>query len=219
MFNWLGNAIRSLVGAGAAASASSVQAALNIISTIFTTTYQYWHTVAGHANSGWQQLTRTLLYLRNNMQQFMFSQYLFDALIIKHYIPWITGWISWLGGKIQRDLGTLRGILHREIVAGDNAQHAYTRSVLLWILIHVLAFLLNLVKSIFGWIDGIGNKMWHYFTHLAEFAELLIMFLVASLEKHAWEIGKLLGTFFLSLIVHNITKFATLVEDIIDAVL
>jgi hypothetical protein len=219
MFSWLTNAFKSLLGQGAAASAASVQAAFNTISLIFSTTYKYWHTVAGHVANGWQELTRTLLFLRNGMTAFMFAQYQFDYLVLKKDIPWLGNWISWLGGKTHNDIIALEIREDRRIVAGDNAQHAYTRSVLLWVVVHVLAFLLNLVTKAFAWINGIGATMWHYFTHLADFAELLIMFLVASLEKHAWEIGKLLGTFFLSLVVHNMVKFAHLVEDIVNAVL
>jgi hypothetical protein len=219
MFGWLSNAFKSLLGFGASASAASVQAALNTIATIFSTTYKYWHTVSGHVANGWQELTRTLLYLRQNMQQFTFAQYLFDVLIIKRDIPWLANWIAWLGGKVRNDLAALERREDHRIAAGDAAQHAYTRSIFLWILIHVLGFLYGLLKSVFGWINGIGAKMWHYFTHLAEFAELLFMFLVASLEKHAWEIGKLLGQFFLSLIIHNMVRFAHLMEAILDAVI
>lgn len=219
MFGWLTNAIRSLIGGGAAASASSVQAAFNVVSTIFTTTYKYWHTVTGHVSNGWQELTRTLLFLNDRMQKYMFAQYLLDTLIVKHDIPWLAGWISWLGGKIQHDLGKLRGILHHEIQAGDSAQHSYTRSVLLWVIVHVLGFLYGILKTALGWINGIGATMWHYFTHLAEFAELLFGFLVLALEKHAWDIGEKLGEFFLALIVKNMVRFATLVETIVDAVL
>jgi len=219
MFGWLTNAFRVLTGAGAAASASSVQAALNVISTIFSTTYKYWHTVAGHVSNDWQELTRTLLYLRQNMQQYTLAQYLLDVLIVKKDIPWLANWISWLGGKVHNDLVSLQIREDHRITAGDNAQHSYTRSVLLWVVIHVLLFLTGLVRLAFSWINGIGSTMWHYFTHLADFAELLFMFLVAALEKHAWDVGGLLGKFFLSLIVKNVVRFATLVETIIDAVL
>lgn len=219
MFGWLKNAFRLGENIGNVITGAALRQMFDLITQIFSVTYAYWHTVSGHVANGWQELTRTLLYLRNNIQQFMFSQYLLDALIVKHDIPWLANWISWLGGKIQRDLGKLRGILHREIQAGDAAQHAYSRSILVFVLVHVLAFLYGLVKSIFGWIDGIGAKMWHYFTHLAEFAELLFMFLVASLEKHAWDVAGLLGKFFLSLIIKNVVRFATLVETIVDAVL
>lgn len=219
MFGWLGNAIRTLVGAGAAASASSVQAALNVIGSIFTTTYQYWHTVSGHVAGGWQQLTRTLLNLRNALSEFMFAQYQFDHWVAKQEIPWLANWISWLGGKIQHDIAALKGLLQRQIVAGDNAQHAYTRSVLVWVILHVLTFLYNILKTVLSWVNGIGATMWHYFTHLADFAELLFMHLVASLEKHAWDVAPLLGRFLLALIVRNVVRFATLIEDIVDAVL
>lgn len=219
MFDWLTNAFRNLLGTGAAASAASVQAALNTIATIFRTTYMYWHTVAGHVTGGWQELTRTLLWLTQRVQKYMFAQYAFDVLVVKHDIPFLAAWISWLGGKIQADIRKLRSLLEREIASGDAAQHRYTRGVLFWVIVHVLGFLYGLLKTVFGWINGIGATMWHYFTHLTEFAELLIMFLVLALEKRAWDIGRLLGTFFLALVVHNMVRFAKLLEDITDAVL
>jgi len=219
MFGWLRNAFRLGENIGNVLTGATLRSMWSTITQIFSVTYGYWHTVSGHVAGGWQELTRTLLYLHNNLNQFLFSQYLLDALIVKHDIPFLSNWISWLGGKIQHDLGTLRGILQRRMDAGDAAVHSYARSILVFVLLHVLAFLYGLVKQVFGWIDGIGAKMWHYFTHLADFAELLFMFLVLSLEKHAWDIGALLGKFFLSLMVHNVVRFATLVETIIDAVL
>jgi hypothetical protein len=219
MFAWLRNAFRFGEGIGNLITGATLKALFNVITQIFSVTYAYWHTVSGHVLNGWQELTRNLLYFKNNLNQFLFSQYLLDALIVKHDIPFLSNWISWLGGKIQHDLGTLRGVLQKEIVAGDNAQHAYSRSIYLFVLLHVLAFLYGLVKSVFGWIDGIGAKMWHYFTHLDEFAKLLFMFLIAVLEDQAWNVGGLLGKFFLSLITKNVVKFATLVETIVDAIL
>src|SRR5260370_13674917 len=219
MFGWLANALKSLLGAGASASAASVQAALNVIATVFNTTYKYWHTVSGHVGNRWQELTRTLLYMRNNLQQFLFSKDLLDVLIVKRYIPWVSKWIGWLGGRVRNEITALQKRLQAEIAAGDARQHAYTRSVLFWVVIHVLGFLLRLVTRAFAWINGIGATMWHYFTHLADFAELLFMFLVAALERHAWDVAGLLGKFFLALIVKNVVRFASLVETIIDAVL
>lgn len=219
MFGWLTNVFRSLLGGGAAASAASVQNALNTIAATFRTVYTYWHTVAGHAINGWQQLTRTLLWLTRDVGSFMREQSFLDYRIVKVYIPWLGNWIAWLGGRVRNEINATIAMLRREYKAGDAAQHAYTRSVLVWVILHVLGFLYALVKRLFGWIDGIGSAMWHYFTHLADFAELLIMALVAALEHHAWDIGALLGRFFLALIVRNVTRFATLVETIVDAVL
>jgi hypothetical protein len=219
MFGFITNTIRTIVGVAVGTWQTAISAVTSYFGSLIRTHYMYWHTVSGHVASGWQQMAGAMLHLMERMQAFMFAQGLLDAQIRKHDLPFLSRWISWLGGKIQHDLGTLRGILHREIVAGDAKQHAYTRSVLLWVLLHVLAFLLGLVRSAFSWINGIGATMWHFFTHLAEFAELLFMFLVVSLEKHAWQVGKLLGTFFLSLVVHNMVRFAKLVEDIVDAVL
>ncbi len=219
MFNWLKNAFRFGEGIGNLITGATLRAMFNVITQIFSVTYGYWHAVTGHVGGKWQELTRTLLYMRNNLQQFLFSQYLLDALIVKRYIPWLANWIAWLGGRTRNALTALQRKLQAEIVSGDAKQHAYTRSVLLWVVVHVLGFLLRLVTRALAWIGSTGATMWHYFTHLADFAELLFMFLVAALEKHAWDVGGLLGKFFLALIVKNVVRFATLVETIIDAVL
>lgn len=219
MFGFITATFRSILGLITGSWQSAINAVVTWVRDLENTHYTYWHTVTGRVGAAWQQLTRTLLWLMQNMQEYMFAQGLFDTLIIKHVIPWLGSWISWLGGRVRQEINTTIAMLRREYKAGDAAQHAYTRSVLVWVVIHVLAFLYALVRRLFGWIDGIGATMWHYFTHLADFAELLIMFLVASLEKHAWEIGGLLGKFFLALIIRNVVRFATLVETIVDAVL
>lgn len=219
MFGFLTATFRTVLGLISGSWQSAIRAVVDWINNLEGTHYRYWHTVSGHIAAGWQQLTRTLLWLQQNMQQYMLEQSFLDWRIVKAYIPWLGRWIQWLGGRVRNEINTTIAMLRREYKAGDAAQHAYSRSILVWVLIHVLAFLLRLVTRLFGWIHGIGATMWHYFTHLADFAELLIMALVAALEHHAWDIGKLLGKFFLSLIVHNVVRFATLVETIVDAVL
>jgi len=42
--------------------------------------------------------------------------------------------------------------------------------------------------------------------------------LLAQLERDAWKIGRLLGKFFLGLIVHNLKMFVIVIEDILMAV-
>lgn len=219
MFGFITNTFRSVLGLITGSWQSAINAVVNWINNLEHVHYGYWHTVSGHVANSWQTMAGATLHLMQRMQAFMFAQGLLDNLIMKHLFPWLEGWISWLGGRVRQEINITIAMLRREYKAGDAVQHAYTRSVLLWVLVHVLAFLYGLVKRLFGWIDGIGATMWHYFSHLADFAELLIMALVASLERHAWEIGKLLGTFFLALIVRNVVRFATLVETIVDAVL
>lgn len=219
MFGWLANALRNLTGSGVAASASSVQNALNTIAATFRTVYTYWHTVAGHVISGWKNLTSACLGLLTRMSEFMFAQWAFDVYVVKHLIPWLANWIAWLGARVKYEIAVAVTMLRREYKAGDSAQHAYTRSVWLWVIVHVLGFLYNLLRRVFAWIDGIGAKMWYYFTHLDRFAELLFDFLVAVLEARAWDVAGKLGRFFLALIVRNVVRFAILVEDIISAVL
>lgn len=219
MFGWLTNAFRSLLGGGAAASAASVQQALNVIADTFRVMYGYWHTVATRVTRAWTGLAGATLDLRTAMQRYMLTQSLLDALIMKHLFPWIEGWIAWLGGRVQREINATIVMLRREYKAGDAAQHAYTRSVLLWVIVHVLIFLYKFIVTLLTWVAREGATMWHYFTHLDEFAMLLFWHFVTALERLAWDVAKVLGEFLLALIVRNVVRFATLVETIVDAVL
>ena len=219
MLSFIGNVFGGLLGLITGSWQSAISAVVNGIRDMFRTHYLYWHTVSGRVANGWQVLTRDVLIFEQQLQKFLFAQGAFDFWIAKRQIPWLAGWIAWLGGKIQNDLRKLRRILEQEMNAGDAKQHAYTRSVLVWVIIHVLTFLYKLLLRVFSWIDGIGATMWHYFTHLADFAELLFPWLLKSLEKHAWDAARVLGEFLLALIVHNLVKFAKLLETIVDAVL
>jgi hypothetical protein len=219
MFGFLANTFRSVLGLVTGSWQSAISAVVNWINQLETTHYKYWHTVSGHVAAAWQAMAGATLHLMLRMQAFMAEQGLLDYRIVRQYIPWLANWIRWLGGRVRNEIIAAIAMLRREYKAGDAAQHAYTRSVLLWVVVHVLLFLYRLVKTVFGWINGIGNKMWHYFTHLDQFAELLFMFLVAALERHAWSIGRLLGKFFLALIVRNVVRFASLVEEIVLAIL
>jgi hypothetical protein len=219
MFSFIANTFRSVLGLITGSWQSAINNVVNWINSLEHTHYGYWHTVSGHVIAAWQAMAGASLHMMQQLQRFMFAQGLLDNLIVRQYIPWLERWIAWLGGRVRQEIDATIRMLRREYKAGDAAQHAYTRSVLFWVLIHVLAFLLGLVRTIFSWINRIGSTMWHYFTHLTEFAELLFMFLVASLERHAWDVGKLLGKFFLALVVRNVVRFASLVEEIVLAIL
>lgn len=219
MFDFFAAAFNAVVNLITGTWQQAVTAIVNWVNQIEYAHYGYWHTVAGNVLNGWQQMTRGCLIALQGLQQFMFAQSLLDYVIMRQRIPWLANWIAWLGGKTVDDLRNAIDMLRREYRAGDDAEHGYTRSVLEWVLVHVLAYLLGRILDLVSWITGIGSTMWHYFTHLADFADLLFWFLVAALESRAWDVADKLGEFLLALIIRNLGRFARLLETIIDAVI
>lgn len=219
MFDWITNGFRSILGLITGSWQNAITDVVNGIYALFHATYGYHHTIYGRLISQWIRYARTNLTLQGGVSRFMDASYFQFTRILKVDFPWIEHWLSWLGGKLKADINRAVKALTAREQADYAKAHAYTRSVLVWVVIHVLGFLYNLLRRAFGWIGSEGATMWHYFSHLAAFAELLVFHLVSALEKHAWEIGKLLGEFLLALIVHNVVRFAKLMELIVDAVL
>lgn len=60
---------------------------------------------------------------------------------------------------------------------------------------------------------------WWWITHLDRLADAMIFHIAASLEKYAWQLARLLGTFLTALILHNVRRFVLLLETILAAVL
>lgn len=141
-------------------------------------------------------------------------RHIYQAIIpwLSHYILWVYHTVVHLAYVLYRD--AWKGILyyyHVLLTALNDLKN--------WVIRDVWDPLFKSLTLAWHWLTHEGAVMWHYFTHLPELAEILFWHLVASLERHAWDAGKFLGKFFLSLMVHNIRQFATLIENVIDAVL
>ena len=60
---------------------------------------------------------------------------------------------------------------------------------------------------------------WWWVTHLDRLAEAMVFHLAASIERHAWQLARLLGTFLTALVLHNARRLVVLAEQILAAVL
>ena len=218
MFGIIGDLFNAIFGSPAA-TASSVQTALNKIASAFKTLYTYLHTIFGLLRGQWPRVARSTLFVVNSLTSFMTATFQRFIHIEHQEIPFIERWITWLGGtlRIAINIETRRRV--DDVNLARRQAHNYTHSVLWWVIVHVLGFLYKILSGVLGWIARIGSTMWYYFSHLDKFAELLFWHIITALERFAWDAAKRLGTFFLALIVHNVVRFATLVESIIVAVL
>lgn len=149
------------------------------------------------------------------------SRNVYQALIkiFRHYIPWLAGYIRWVYNQVIHTLYEWVRKLTALILHYYHVADTFIRWLWQWVIDHVYKPLAASLSAVWHWLTHEGATMWHYFTHLGDFAELLFRHLLASLERHAWDAGRLLGRFFLALIVRNMMTFVTLIEDIVHAVL
>jgi hypothetical protein len=114
-----------------------------------------------------------------------------------------------------------------------------------WVWSHAVALINDLRKLAWKWINDLWHLVlrdvwaplkafadhlyhliltwayvaWWWITHLPSLAEAMIFHLAASLERHAWELARLLGGFLTALVLHNVRRVVQLAETILAAVL
>lgn len=134
-------------------------------------------------------------------------------------VKWLAGYILWVYHTVVH----LAYVLYRDaITALDHAYHALLGlldQLRKWVINDVWNPLFRSLTAAWHWLQHEGATIWFYFTHLPQFAELLFWHVIHSLERHAWDVAKYLGQFFLALFVHNVIRVASLLENVIDAVL
>ena len=219
MLSWLETAFGGIVGLVTGTWQTALTNVINAIKALFRQTYLYHSNLYGRLRGQWMRLARASYDSSFQTRRFMYFSTIQHLRVRNYWIPYLENWLMWLGATLREYINTQVSALNRKIDSGLAAEHSYARSIWLWVIEHVLLFLFRILATVVSWIHGIGSAMWHYFTHLDEFALLLFWHIIAALETLAWDAAKRLGTFFLALVVHNIIKFATLIESVVDAVL
>jgi hypothetical protein len=175
--------------------------------------------VFDHVLSAWKFLIYGLGFLGYEEIHFAEAVWGFAYRVVWVYIPRLLRWAwTWIGflhkliwtifGDLVRALDTLRRL-------------AWSWILTLWR--NVLRFVWDPLKRYADliWHDLLkwGWTAWWWITHPESLAGFLFWHIIRWLEFFAWEAGKQLGTFGLSLVRHNLRRFLILIEDIVSAVL
>jgi len=126
-------------------------------------------------------------------------------------------------GKAWHDLWTDIGTFWHYIDQfGTSVYRALRHLYLVWIpdIVHwVERDILDPLLRALRWIEHEGAIVWHYISHPATLVDLIYNDIIRKIEATAWDTAKLLGRFTVALIYHNLEKFLTLMEDVLDAIL
>lgn len=212
MFGWIDSVWNSVTGAVSGA-------VRDFVHTLVRGLYSFVHTIFGALWNAWNWYWDGVYALWAGAREFAVSVYHTFIRILKAIIPYLQNYIHW----VRVFLGHVINVAVRALTDFINGIYHWALKSLEALKAFVINDVWNpLFKSLtnaWHWLTHEGATIWHYFTHLPQFATLLFWHLIAELERLAWDAGKALGNFFLSLIVHNVVRFATLTESIIASVL
>lgn len=128
----------------------------------------------------------------------------------------------WVAAGLGQLLSFAQGVWRQAVsmaAAVDARLSAVWDSLTRWIISNVWAPLQALALRIWHDLTGWALTSVWYAAHPQQLADLLLMFLVNSLEARAWQVARSLGTFTLALMTANLRRVALLVEDVLTAVL
>ncbi len=175
-------------------------------------------TLFGHIGNAWSDLAGAAYWLRRAIDSF--GHDVFDTLGRLFYIT-IPRLIRWAGRELTRLGRDILAVYHRlvrDVISLIKRIEAAIRHVINWAIIHIWRPLKKDFLTAWHWITHFGRILWFYITHPDKLVALIFTALLAQLERDAWKIGRLLGKFFLGLIVHNLKMFVIVIEDILMAV-
>jgi hypothetical protein len=175
--------------------------------------------VFGHVLNAWRGLASFTVSLGHQIEDFAFQVAAKFIQILHVTIPAVEHWVERGIAAVVARIAAVLAWAVREF--GIVRAWVTALLVALWHLVlrdvydPLFAFATWLKKYLLLW----GYTAWWYITHPASLAELLILPLADSLERHAWELAGKLGTFLLALVVKNLKHVLQLAEDILSAVL
>jgi hypothetical protein len=199
--------------------ASAINDVLNIVHSVIRGVYGFIHGLNNILWYAWGDVYNGAVSIWKGARAFAAATYHRFIHLYRSVIPYLESYTHWVLTLLGKVIGEARTFLYNLILSTYHWALATFDATRKWAVNEIWNPLFKSLTSAWQWLTHEGATMWHYFTHLADLAEVLFWHILQSLENHAWDAGKLLGRFFMSLFWHNRVRFLTLLEDILDAIL
>jgi hypothetical protein len=212
VLNWLDSFFSSAASTIGTAVSNAVHWAVHALASVV-------FAVFGLVGKAWSALVNAVHSFHAALDRWATEVIRFAEYVIKVVVPRIYRWATAELAKLSSALAAYyRYFLARIADVIDRIAAAVT-SVTNWVLAHVWAPLKAYADQIWDDLKKWGYTAWWYITHPQALADLIVMPLVTSVEHNAVAIASQLGQFLLAMLLTNITKVITVIEDIITAVL
>lgn len=181
--------------------------------------FGFIHNIFGLVGGAWIDMFKAAAWLWGSAGRFAYATWLKFYHILKVVIPDVVRWAD----KFIHNVWTYAiDVFHWTIHALDVLRHDIAHWLDLlrqWVVHDIWNPIWRTLAPAWKWITHEGYALWNLVTHPALLVDWIWNHLLLKIEREAFIAGKLLGRFFLSLILHNLRAFLVLIEDIIDSVL
>lgn len=212
MISWITGWVGRFIGLVGQATIDLVHWGLHALASVI-------NAIFGDVARAWRQIWNAFGAIERACFDFGAAVYGLAVKVLKYWVPRILGeiaravlalWhgIDWVWTHVVRLVNELRATAWKWI---NDLWHMVLRDV--WAPLKALAD--HIYQLLVKW----GYTAWWWVTHLPSLAEALVFHLAAAIERHAWELARLLGTFLTALVVRNARRLAQLAEQILAAVL
>jgi hypothetical protein len=181
--------------------------------------YGFLHMIFGDIGSAWNALQAAALGIWHTLEKFSSYVALAFHYLFKVLIPAIIAEYRKLYADVMKFATSVYDYAVKEIDRLGNLITSTADALWQLILRDIYDPLFKIAQTAIQWIQREGALVLYYIQHPDKLVELFWNSLIAKLEAEAWDIGALLGKFFLSLVVRNLPRFAALLETILDAIL
>lgn len=166
----------------------------------------------------WRTLVQSFGWLHAALDHFGLQVWHFATYVVRVLIPRVVRWAAAELARLGLGLYHLAQAVGREVAALYRAIARAVADVTRWAIRTIYDPLKSYADLIWHDLKAWGYTAWWWITHLDKLADAMIIHIANSIEKHAWQLARMLGTFFISLIIANLNRFVLLIEDIVNAV-
>lgn len=212
MLNWIYRALGAVTGA-------VDETIRRWVGDLITGVYGLVHTVFGMVGRAWIDMLHAAEWMYVGTVKLAIETYATLWHILRTVIPGVVRWADFWIHYIERWVIEIWHSIAVEFNAVRHWTAALVDAARTWVVRDIWSPIWRTLTPVFSWVTHEGATLWHYLTHPADLINLLWDHMLAKMEHEAWTAGRLLGRFFLALVIHNVKTFAILIEDIITAIL
>lgn len=181
--------------------------------------YGYLHLIFGPLITAWDKLVHAGWLVWHTVNSWIDEVVFAIARLYLRIIPDLIQWARDTINTVQRYAEDVYNFAVRELNALRQFVLSLIAELTTWVTTHVYDPLKAWVDTALHWIANEGATVWHYISNPVDLVELIWDHLIDKLEAEAWNVASKLGRFALSLVARNLTRFAALAEDILNAIL
>lgn len=212
MWGW----IQRVLGAGAHVIDETIR---QWVGDLIAGVFGFLHTIFGLVGHAWEDMWHAAVWLYTGVYHLSIETYATLWHILRKVIPDV---IHWAWHYLQLADQYIKDVFRWAAHEFDLIRHwvaALLDALRHWVITDIWNPIWRTLAPAWKWITHEGLALWTLITHPGLLVDWIWNHLLVKIEREAWTAGRLLGRFFLSLIVHNIKTFAILIEDIVSAIL